>query len=240
MILILAAAPLETALLRQQITNCQKVNCGTTTLLMGTLCSQDVLLGHGGIGQVNMAIQLTKILQAHSPQIILLCGCGGSYPHSGLNNGDLALATKEIFGDLGVLTENDFTPLEQLNLPNDAEFSPAIKQQFHLDKPLYVWAKKVLPMALCGTFVTVNSCSGYPALSNKLQHRTGGICENMEGAATAQVCAEFGIPLLELRGISNPTGSRNPKQWDINAATNAAQTAILRLLENWPANKIRE
>jgi futalosine hydrolase len=57
----------------------------------------------------------------------------------------------------------------------------------------------------------------------------------MEGAAAAQVCAEFSLPLLELRGISNPTGSRDPQLWDIKAGAEAAQRGLLQLLEQWPA-----
>jgi futalosine hydrolase len=55
----------------------------------------------------------------------------------------------------------------------------------------------------------------------------------MEGAAVAQVCAEFDLPLLELRGISNPTGTRDPQQWNIVRGAEAAQTGILKLLGNW-------
>ncbi|MCW8893304.1 MAG: futalosine hydrolase, partial [Deltaproteobacteria bacterium] len=62
----------------------------------------------------------------------------------------------------------------------------------------------------------------------------GGICENMEGAAAAQVCSAFDLPLLELRGISNPTGTRDPEQWDIIKGAEAAQLGILELLQNWP------
>ena len=56
----------------------------------------------------------------------------------------------------------------------------------------------------------------------------------MEGAATAQVCAEYNLPLLEIRGISNPTGSRVPADWDLKLGAEAAQRAVMRLLENWP------
>ena len=58
----------------------------------------------------------------------------------------------------------------------------------------------------------------------------------MEGAAVAQACAEFDIPLLELRGISNPTGTRDPQRWDIARGTEAAQAGILKLLDNWPTS----
>lgn len=235
MLLILAAAPLETTLLRKKITNAQIIHCGSVQVLSGKLQGQIILLSHGGIGQVNMAMQLTRLLSEHTPLAVLLCGCGGSYPDSGLQIGDLALAEREIFGDLGVATANDFIPLDQLDLPQNLHLAPITQQSIPLNADLLEWAQEIIPDAIRGSFVTVNSCSGYSDLSTALQQRTGGICENMEGAAAAQVCAAFKIPLLELRGISNPTGTRDPQQWDIARGTEAAQLGILELLENWPA-----
>ena len=81
--------------------------------------------------------------------------------------------------------------------------------------------------------MTISSCSGHPALSTELQQRTGGICENMEGAAAAQVCSEYQLPLLELRGISNPTGTRDTAQWDIKLGAETAQRVLLKILQHW-------
>jgi futalosine hydrolase len=55
----------------------------------------------------------------------------------------------------------------------------------------------------------------------------------MEGAAAAQVCEQFQLPLLEIRGISNPTGTRDPRQWDICKGTAAAQNAVIKLVDDW-------
>ncbi|MEA3545333.1 MAG: futalosine hydrolase [Thermodesulfobacteriota bacterium] len=235
MLLILAAAPLETTLLRKNITNTQILHCGSIQVFSGMLQGQKILLSHSGIGSVNMATQLTRLLSEYTPMAVLLCGCGGSYPGSGLQIGSLTLATEEIFGDLGVATADKFIPLDQLKLPQTPRLAPAIQQSFTLNATLLSWAQNVLPDAVCGAFVTVNCCSGYPKLSEKLGFRTGAICENMEGAAAAQVCATFAIPLLELRGISNPTGTRDPQQWDIARGVEVAQSGIMDLLERWPA-----
>ena len=236
MLLILAATTLETKLLRQNMKDTHPLQCGSVNIFAGTLSGQDILLCHGGIGQVNMAIQLTRILSAHTPSAVLLCGCGGCYPDSGLQVGDLALAKSETFADLGVATDDKFIPLDQLNIPQNEQLEPVVAQSFPLDPDLISWAQEILPDTACGSFVTVNCCSGTSSLSSELRQRTGGICENMEGAAAAQVCAEFKIPLLELRGISNPTGTRDPHLWDIERGSEAAQLGILELLENWPSS----
>ena len=233
MVLIVAASPLETELLRKTMTHAKRLHCDTNLIFSGQLQGQKILLGHGGIGQVNMSIHLTRILNAHRPTAVLLCGCGGSYPGSNLQIGDLVLAESETFADLGVATEDQFIPLEQLNLLQNPQLAPVIQQSFTLNSDLFNRAQQIFPEASCGPFVTVNCCSGNPGLSIELQQRSGGICENMEGAAVAQVCAEFDLPLLELRGISNPTGTRDPQQWDIIRGAEQAQMAILKLLDHW-------
>ena len=234
MLLILAAAPIETVLLRKNMVNPQELSCGFHHVFSGTLQGQKVLLAHGGIGSVNMAIELMRLLNEHSPLAVFLTGCAGCYPGSGLQVGDLALADKEIYGDLGVQTADGFISLAQLNIPQDAHLAPVVRQNFNFDTDLLLWAKDILPDAACGPFVTLNCCSGTPNLSDEIEQRTGAICENMEGAAAAQVCAEFKLPLLELRGISNPTGTRDPKHWDILKGAEAAQLGIMELLQNWP------
>jgi len=235
MLLILAASALETNLLRKNIRNMHILQCGSIQVFSGTCQGQNILLSHGGIGQVNMAIQLTRLLSEYTPEAVMLCGCGGHYPDSGLQIGDLALAEVEIYGDLGVATADKFIPLDQLNLPQNPQLVPIIQHSIPLNPDILKWAQEILPNAASGAFVTVNRCSGYPDLSAELQQRTGGICENMEGAAAAQVCTEFELPILELRGISNPTGTRDPQQWDVRRGAEAAQLGILELLKNWPA-----
>ena len=235
MLLIIAAVPAETKLLRRQLAEIETVTLADCQLIVGRLYQQPVLLAHSGVGPTAMAIRLTRLLENYPCSAVLLCGCGGSYPNSGLQIGTLALASSEVHGDLGVATATEFIPLDQLDIPQDPQLMPATRQRFDLQSPLLAWARQQLPEAACGGFVTVSCCSGHPQLSEDLQRRSGGICENMEGAAAAQVCAEFGLPLLELRGISNPTGSRDPQRWDIRAGSETAQRGLLLLLERWPA-----
>lgn len=234
MLLIIAAVPLETALLRRQLQNCQPRQLGSCRIFSASLHGRQLLLAHSGVGQNAMAIQLTRLLETYTPQAVLLCGCGGSYPGSGLQNGDLALASEEICGDLGVATEDQFIPLEQLDIPQQPELMLISRQRYPLQSKLSDLACRVLPNCRFGPFVTVNCCSGHQNLSVALEQRTGGICENMEGAAAAQVCAEYRLPLLELRGISNPTGTREPTQWELERGAEAAQQGVLKLLQHWP------
>lgn len=235
MILIIAATPLETDQLRKQM---KPAEGSDHELYRGTLPDgQQPCLLHTGIGPTSTAINLTRFLERKQPQAVLMIGCGGCYPHSGLRIGDLALATEEIFGDLGVMTEQEFEPLEEMGIT----ITPPPVQRIQLETAFQQSVATLLGQEIdkqscqlhCGPFVTVSTCSGNPQLSSELETRTGGCCENMEGAAAAQACALYQVPFLELRGISNPTGTRDPELWDLKRGAQAAQWGLSRILDNW-------
>ena len=232
MLLLLAAVPLETALIRSRLSDrIQLISC-TDLTQKKQLFPTPVMLAHTGIGQVNMAMQLTRILMIYQPDAVLLFGCGGAYPHSGLAIGDIAIATEEISGDTGVAVQSSFIPLDQLNIPQQPDMAPIFQQSYKLSSELAKRALTILPDTPHGPFVTVSTCSGYPELSEALAGRTQGLCENMEGVAAARICHQFDVPLFELRGISNPTGTRDPQLWDIKKGAEEAQLGIIKLLEN--------
>ncbi|MDT8421558.1 MAG: futalosine hydrolase [Desulfuromonadales bacterium] len=235
MLLLIAATPLETRALRQQM---QLEPASADQSYRGqTAAGLETRLLHTGIGPASTAISLTRALERARPAAVLMVGCGGSYPGSGLANGALALASEEIFGDLGTATPEGFLPLEKMAIP----VTPPPVQRIPLHSELLQAASQLLTRAArnegkqfrCGPFVTVSTCSGTPRLSDELERRTAGICESMEGAAAALACACYRVPFLELRGISNPTGSRDPRQWDIEGGSATAQWGLSRILDSW-------
>ena len=58
----------------------------------------------------------------------------------------------------------------------------------------------------------------------------------MEGAAIAHVAALYGIPMGEVRGISNRVGIRDRSAWRVKEAAAAAQEA---LLDAWRKSELR-
>lgn len=241
MICLLAATPHETKLLRQQLPLAPDLLLPGQTF-SGQFCNEKILLLHTGIGISSAASSLTRLLEHVAPSLLIAFGCGGSYPASGLVNGDLALATSEYFGDLGVASKQGFIPLSELGLKQPTVGPPLFSQQFELVAAWQQAAGQLLSQAkeladiqiASGPFVTVNTVSGTVELCSQLEQLEPGICENMEGAALAQAAASYDIPLLELRGISNPCGSREPTDWDLPAGMNVAQKAVLRLLKEMP------
>jgi futalosine hydrolase len=161
-----------------------------------------------------------------------------------LSIGDLALAESEIFGDEGVATSKGFRDLSALRLPMRP--GPGeLYNRWPVDPALHAWARPLFEEQAqsraaklgSGPFVTVSTCTGTTADAIEIARRTGGICENMEGAAVALACRQMTVPLLEVRGISNQVEDYDPTRWDLPAGMTAAQNAVLALLPLWPGTR---
>lgn len=159
-----------------------------------------------GVGQVNMAHALTLEIERDRPSGIIVVGIGGAYPNSGLTIGDVVCAESETLGDLGVETPDGFL-----------ELTDFLQSSFPL---------QLFPAPRRAKFVTVSTCTGTDDLSERIQARTQGAVENMEGAAAAQIAARYGIPMGEIRGLSNMTGRRDRGSWKVKKAALAAQQSL--------------
>ncbi len=202
---------------------------------MGKISGLDVLLINTGIGKVNTAHMATAAVEHYPVDKIINMGVGGAYPGSGLGPGDVAVASKEIFGDEGVITSNGWKNMKEIGIPVLQQGRKKYFNDFPLSTPsqafLNIQCNRVAKTR-SGRFITVGSATGTQKRAKELEKRFGGICENMEGAAIAQVCAIYGIPMIEVRGISNMAGIRDKRRWRLKDASENCQTVVLNLLEN--------
>jgi futalosine hydrolase len=245
MIALIAAVPLETTLLRQALSPCEVRSCGRFELYRGTLEGQPVVLLHCGVGKANAAAATAILLETHRPEAVINFGCGGAYPGSKLEVGDLALASEERYGDEGVDTPAGFLDLEAIDLPLVRHNGQRLFNRFPVASTLLDRARTLFedplirssPGFAVGPFVTVSTCSGSNRAAAILRQRTGGLCENMEGCAIAQLCYRYNVPFLELRGISNHAENRDLARWDLSGGAATAQQAVRALLGRWHVQK---
>ncbi|MCL5021784.1 MAG: futalosine hydrolase [Nitrospirae bacterium] len=210
-------------------------------LYRGRVRGKEVVYIISGMGKTNAAHASTLVLEKFSPDVLILFGVGGAYPSSGLRVGDIAVAEKELYGDEGVMTAEGFQGTEFIGIPLAAEGGRKYFNEFPLDKELVGRALGSLAFATrpsagsiaagSGRFVTVSTCTGTRKRALELQKRFGGICENMEGAAAAHLCALYRIRMAEIRGISNIVGVRDRAKWDIRLAAENCQEAVMTVLK---------
>ncbi len=107
--------------------------------------------------------------------------------------------------------------------------------EFPVDKRLSRMALKAArAIAHCrsGVFLTVSACTGTRRRSGELEGKFDSLCENMEGAAIAHICRLYGIPFVEIRGISNIVEDRDKDKWNMRLAAENCQKAVLHFLES--------
>ena len=199
-LLLCAATELECALLREQLKS----------------RSASVAIVRTGVGAVNAAHAATLFLVETGARSVVVCGVGGAYPDAGLTVGDVVCAASECYGDLGATSPAGFLDMKALGFPV-IEAGPLFNEL-----PM-----QIFPVARRVPFVTVTSCTGTDLAARAIEQRTGGAVESMEGAAIAHVAHLHGIPVGEVRGISNIVTDREPGAWKLKEAAVAAQEAVI-------------
>ncbi|HJP31534.1 MAG TPA: futalosine hydrolase [Candidatus Latescibacteria bacterium] len=236
-VLLLTATPLEQTRLTSELADTVCLDVHGRTWRHGLCGGRTVDLVETGIGAVNTAHAVTRYLEARQPDMVLQAGVAGAYADSGLAVGDLAVAAEEVHGDLGVVTADGWRPADEIGIPVVHVGDPPLYNRYPADEGLGRRAVDVLRAAGMGQvsrgpFITVQACSGTAALGVERASRVpGALCENMEGAAAAQVCCLYDVPFVEVRAISNAVEDRDLSRWDLPLASRRAQEAALCLLQ---------
>lgn len=182
-----------------------------------------------GVGPMETSFTMTSRLAGDHDELqaVIHFGIAGAYVYSdgrGAGMLDICLAEEEILGDLGICHQDRIEPFVAPEL--------GVNDRFSLDTQLLERAmaffKQQGIVYTKGRFVTVNCASGTRKRGDMLVRRFQGLCENMEGAAVARVCAAFNLPCLELRCISNFVEDRDTGRWKLKeACLRAGKTAAL-------------
>jgi futalosine hydrolase len=189
-----------------------------------------------GVGAVAAALTTQQELMQEPYDVAVSAGIGGAYPGSGLSPGDLAVSSLMAQADLGAVGglpgQETFLSLEELGLsvqpdqPNGALF-PVWEGAQALAERLHMSGLRVG----YGPALTLSTVTGSLAVAQALAARfPGAVCEGMEGAGVAHAALRWGVPALELRGISNPVGPRDRASWKLAEALAATRRGVEGLL----------
>ena len=236
-----AATQIEMGPLVDRLTGTQRLEVAGRPWWVGNLASsartiRTVLLV-SGYDKVNAAHALTCLLEAGCPRLVVQTGVAGALPSSGLRVGDLAVATSDTYADLGVVSPEGSQSAEAFAEPLAVVGGVPRHNTFPLDPGLVEAAARVFragpwdgetPRVMTGPFLTASQVTGTSAAAALLEARWGGIAESMEGAAAAHICALYGVPFLEVRGISNLLVDRDRDSWKVEeAAARAAEATLM-------------
>lgn len=181
-----------------------------------------------GVGPVAAALATQRALTGEGFPFVISAGIGGAYPGSGLQVGDLAISSQIIQADLGAWDDGQFLDFAALGLsilpeaPHDGRFT--------------VWsgaeAAARRASAALGPMLTLSSVTGDLEAAARLEKRyPAALTEGMEGAGVAHAALLAGMPVVEVRGISNMVGPRDRAAWRIGDALAVTRRGVKAVLE---------
>lgn len=176
-----------------------------------------------GAGPAAAAAGTAAALARGSYDLVVNAGIGGGFAVAPV--GSTVLATRVVAADLGAETADGFVPIEELGFGTSA---------FEADRRLVTRVGDALRAAgvplVLGPALTVSTVTGTAERAAELTAaHPGAAVEGMEGFGVATAAAAFGVPVLELRTISNAVGPRDRAAWRIPDALRALTTAFAAL-----------
>ncbi|MEJ5376910.1 MAG: futalosine hydrolase [bacterium] len=187
-------------------------------------------LGVTGVGVASAAFSLGFLLGSMPAPKAVMVGSCGALPDSGLEVGDLVVASSECFSELGVLEEPGVGNSEDLK---GLGISQVIPLNGGLGALLWEAASRVGRAAL-GGLLTVAGVSADMLQATARRKRFGALAENMEGYALALAAQRMKLEASEIRGVSNRAGQRQKTLWELERAQNLAQEALMGYLGEIP------
>lgn len=189
-----------------------------------------------GVGAVAAALTTQQELMREPFDLVVSAGIGGAYPGSGLHPGDLALSSLMAQADLGAVDglpgQETFLPLEELGLSvQPDQLNTGIFPAWSGSQALAERLSNAGLRVGYGPALTLSTVTGSLEVAQALAARfPGAVCEGMEGAGVAHAALRWGVPALEVRGISNPVGPRDRAAWKLGEALAATRRGVEALL----------
>ena len=179
-----------------------------------------------GVGPAAAAAATATALARTPYDLVVSAGiAGGFQPEAPV--GSLVVADEITVADLGAETPDGFLPVTELGFGTVTHRPPAA----------LVRALATATGARPGTVLTVSTVTGTAARAAELRARhPRALAEAMEGFGVAEAAVAHGVPVLELRAVSNPVGPRDRAAWRIGDALAALTEGFGKcapVLESW-------
>jgi futalosine hydrolase len=168
--------------------------------------------------------------------VVVSAGIGGAFA-AAAGIGDLLVAERIIAADLGADAPEGFQSVEELG------FGPTVFEALPLDGLKAAAGNDGAGFNAAGIngarfnivrgdLLTVNTATGTAERAAWLRARhPAAVGEAMEGYGVAVAAARFGLPVAEVRAVSNLIGPRDRSAWRIGAALGVLTAAAASIVE---------
>ena len=208
MIGIIGALPEEIKYFRNRLSNQRKKHHGITTVYIGYLAEKEIVLAESTVGMVAAAKVATLFIETYKVNLILFVGVGGALIKD-LHIGDIVIGKAVTNYDINVTY---FDPTLQIG-----QFPFSRILHFYCNPSLIHIALKSGKKILADNEKknTTKICLGYIATGSEFLSPTrkkeltpiwdslNTVIVDLEGAGVGQVCFQYRIPFLVIRGVSD-------------------------------------
>lgn len=213
-IVVVTAVAAERDAVAQALTDVTSQRIGPFSARVGSSPAGDVVVVAGGVGPAAAAAAAATVC-AHVPTDELVSmGVGGAYASARLSLGDVVVATTIVAADLGAMSPERFLDLNALGLDGAAAVACDVSRCAVMRERLLAAGLHVV----VGPVLTLSTATGTADRAAHLMSEHGAVAEAMEGAGVAHVAVLHGIPVSEVRVISNQVGDRDHSTWDLKGA----------------------
>jgi len=211
----------------------------------GAIEGVQILTARVGVGKVNAAEATTLLLDHFLPAAVIFSGTAGAVDPD-LNPGDVVVGTAVGHHDFGTVTAGAFVrgptrdpasgQLDPVFFPAGAELLAAARRAAVTLKPARLPdAEPGLVARISeGVIVTGDSFISSSVRRDELRGELKASVVEMEGAAVAQVCARFGVPVIVIRSVTDRAEAQAMPSYqrfvDL-ASRNAADLAVATVRE---------
>ncbi len=217
---IIGAMEEEVTLLRDKIENRQTLKQAGCEIYTGTLQGVDVALLKSGIGKVSAALGTTLLLEHCKPDVVINTGSAGGLATS-LKVGDIVVSDEVRYHDADV-TAFGYEPGQMAGCP----------AAFIADEALISLAEKCISQLnlnsvrglICSGDAFINGAEPLKRIRTTFP-RVAAV--EMEAAAVAHVCHQFGVPFVVVRAISDVADTESHLSFDEFLSVAAKQSTLM-------------
>lgn len=177
-----------------------------------------------GVGGPATIYNLQKKLLETNYDLVIQVGICGSFKPEKYQIGEVLLIEKDIFGDLGIIENNEFMSMAEMRFVTETEkdFKNGWMEN---ENPLFykLSTRKA-------TAISMNTITDDKAHETIFSKKYGPDLESMEGAAFHYVCLQEKIPFLQLRAVSNAVGERDKTTWRMVEAIENLNNTLIHML----------
>lgn len=218
---------------RKRVLVMTAVEAERDAVLRGLGANSRVDVKLAGVGPASAAAQTALALAGGGTySLVVSAGIAGGFAGQA-EVGTLVVASHIVAGDLGVETGEGFASVDTLG------FGRSRLATEKLGAERLVQALRARGWTVCsGPIVTVSTATGTAETAAVLADRVPGVAaEGMEGFGVASAAHLCGIPVIELRAVSNAVGPRNREAWDVPGALALLTAAAPVIEEAWQWNE---